>query len=207
MGKRGPDPKYLGVACPNPECKMFNIRGEGNVVSKGQRTLSSGDVVRVFRCNLCGKSFTNRSGTMYQRTRYPKGIVDEAVRRVRQNHEPVAKVAEDMGIVRSTLYRWLDPNRDRNGQQADADRAEMLARLISCLICLKEGREPEDDLWTIAESLGIRITPDDERCSVREVCFTRTLRRQGSSRTSWLWQSGRTWRRLGATRSFLSGMS
>jgi len=31
MGKRGPKPRFLDVACPNEQCSQFGITGEGNV--------------------------------------------------------------------------------------------------------------------------------------------------------------------------------
>ena len=30
--KRGPKPKYLDIACPNPKCKHHGKKGLGNVV-------------------------------------------------------------------------------------------------------------------------------------------------------------------------------
>jgi hypothetical protein len=31
MGKRGPKPRFLDVACPNEQCSQFGITGEENV--------------------------------------------------------------------------------------------------------------------------------------------------------------------------------
>jgi hypothetical protein len=31
MGKRGPKPRFLDVACPNEKCSLFGVAGKGNV--------------------------------------------------------------------------------------------------------------------------------------------------------------------------------
>ncbi|RPI83687.1 MAG: hypothetical protein EHM34_04850 [Nitrosopumilales archaeon] len=35
MGKRGPKPRFLDVACPNEQCSLFGIAGKGNVTVYG----------------------------------------------------------------------------------------------------------------------------------------------------------------------------
>lgn len=34
MGKRGPKPQFTDVACPNKDCKLYGLTGQGNVVGK-----------------------------------------------------------------------------------------------------------------------------------------------------------------------------
>ena len=126
MGKRGPKPKFDDISCPNPECRLFGERQEGNIISKGTRTVSSGDVVRVFQCTTCGKRFTDRSGTAYNRTRYPKETVREAILWARLG-VPLASIARDAGISRSTLYRWIRFNQ----MEAVMEEEQYLDRMIT----------------------------------------------------------------------------
>jgi hypothetical protein len=35
MGKRGPKPRFLDVACPNEKCTLFGVAGKGNVTVYG----------------------------------------------------------------------------------------------------------------------------------------------------------------------------
>ena len=42
MGKRGPKPRFLDVACPNETCTQFGIAGKGNVTVYGTYERSSG---------------------------------------------------------------------------------------------------------------------------------------------------------------------
>jgi hypothetical protein len=35
MGKRGPKPRFLDVACPNEKCTLFGVAGKGNVTFYG----------------------------------------------------------------------------------------------------------------------------------------------------------------------------
>ena len=53
MGKRGPKPRFLDVACPNEQCNLFGIAGKGNVTVYGTYTISSGKV-RKYVCHTCG---------------------------------------------------------------------------------------------------------------------------------------------------------
>ena len=39
MGKRGPKPRFLDVACPNEECTLFGVAGNGNVTVYGTMAL------------------------------------------------------------------------------------------------------------------------------------------------------------------------
>ncbi|MCJ7445613.1 MAG: IS1 family transposase, partial [Methanotrichaceae archaeon] len=35
MGKRGPKPKFVDVACPNDRCNLFGIKCQGNIIGNG----------------------------------------------------------------------------------------------------------------------------------------------------------------------------
>ena len=35
MGKRGPEPQFFDVACPNKNCKLYGLTGQGNITGTG----------------------------------------------------------------------------------------------------------------------------------------------------------------------------
>jgi hypothetical protein len=35
MGKRGPKPQFINVACPNKDCKLYGLTDQGNVAGNG----------------------------------------------------------------------------------------------------------------------------------------------------------------------------
>ena len=35
MGKRGPKPQFINVACPNKDCKLYGLTDQGNVIGNG----------------------------------------------------------------------------------------------------------------------------------------------------------------------------
>ncbi|GAB6267102.1 MAG: hypothetical protein STSR0001_25510 [Methanothrix sp.] len=49
MGKRGPKPRFLDVACPNEQCSQFGITGEGNVTVYGTYQMYVFSPLLVFR--------------------------------------------------------------------------------------------------------------------------------------------------------------
>lgn len=78
MGARGPKPQFTNVSCPNENCPLFGLVGRGNIVSRGTRPTKSGDTVRIFRCNRCGKNFNSRTGTAYEHLHCSQDEFDSA---------------------------------------------------------------------------------------------------------------------------------
>jgi transposase-like protein len=104
--KRGPKPKYLDIACPNPKCKRHNKKGLGNVVSNGTyRTRSTGKA-RLFLCRTCGKAFSSRSGTAFFDLRSPRKKVLMGLRLLAEGLglRGTSRVLE---IKLDTIRRWL----------------------------------------------------------------------------------------------------
>jgi hypothetical protein len=52
MGKRGPKSQFTDVACPNKDCKLYGLIGQGNVVGNGTY-ISRGEKTRdIFAVNV-----------------------------------------------------------------------------------------------------------------------------------------------------------
>jgi len=64
MGKRGPKPRFLDVACPNEKCSLFGIAGKGNITCYVTYMIDSGKV-RKYICSNCGTSFCDRTNTAF----------------------------------------------------------------------------------------------------------------------------------------------
>jgi transposase-like protein len=63
MGKRGPKPSFVDVACPNKDCEDYGKIENENVVGNGTYQSKNGPVQKYF-CKTCSKSFTSHANTI-----------------------------------------------------------------------------------------------------------------------------------------------
>jgi RecJ-like exonuclease len=89
MGKRGPKPRFLDVACPNEKCSLFGVAGKGNVTVYATYERISGKG-RKFLCHTCGTRFCDRTNTPYYDLRMS-----------------VLGIAETIEIKPSTASTWI----------------------------------------------------------------------------------------------------
>jgi transposase-like protein len=137
--KRGPKPKYLDIACPNPKCKQQGKKGLGNVVSNGTyRTRSTGKA-RLFLCRTCGKAFSSRSGTAFFNLRSPRKKVLMGLRLLAEGLglRGTSRVLE---IKLDTIRRWL---------ATAALHCEQVNDIL--LRDLKLSQVQVDELWTFVK--------------------------------------------------------
>jgi transposase-like protein len=140
--KRGPKPKYLDVACPNPKCKHHGKKGLGNVVSNGTyRTRSTGKA-RLFLCRTCGKAFSSRTGTTFFGLRSPKKRVFMGLRLLAEGLglRGTARVLE---IKLDTIRKWL--------AVAPLHCEHVTDMLLRDLRDLKLSQVQVDELWTFVK--------------------------------------------------------
>lgn len=62
--------KYTKFSCPNPECRLFNQPGRGNIVHRSWTGKDKG--IERLRCTLCQREFSQREGTLLARTKLPE---------------------------------------------------------------------------------------------------------------------------------------
>ena len=137
--KRGPRPKYLDIACPNPKCNHHGKKGLGNVVSNGTyRTRSTGKA-RLFLCRTCDKAFSSRSGTAFFNLRSPKKKVLMGLRLLAEGLglRGTSRVLE---IKLDTIRRWL---------ATAALHCEQVNDML--LRDLKLSQVQVDELWTFVK--------------------------------------------------------
>lgn len=120
MGARGKKPAFTDVACPYESCPKFGVKGEGNIVSNGVRKTKSGDDVRYFKCRICNRSFTSRTGTAYEHIHHSQESFDR-VARCLCNGAGVRQTGRIEGISPTTVIDWTR----RAGRHAAGVSAEL----------------------------------------------------------------------------------
>src|SRR5512135_2047155 len=137
--KRGPKPKYLDIACPNPKCRQHDKKGLGNVVSNGTyRTRSTGKA-RLFLCRTCGKAFSSRTGTAFFDLRSPKKRVLMGLR----------LLAEGLGLRGTSRVLEIKLDTIRKWLAVAALHCEQVSDLL--LRELKLSQVQVDELWTFVK--------------------------------------------------------
>ena len=105
MGKRGPKSKFTDVACPNPACKDYGVKGNGNISGNGTYKSRNKDV-RRYICHSCGKAFCDSTNTFYYKLRKNESTIDSALNSSMKGMSNEA-VADVLKIQPATLKRWL----------------------------------------------------------------------------------------------------
>jgi transposase-like protein len=68
-----PERDWSTFACPNPNCPAFGQPGGTNLRPHGWSSKQRG--IRCLRCTVCGKNFSERTGTPLFRTQLPQETV------------------------------------------------------------------------------------------------------------------------------------
>ena len=105
MGKRGPKPRFLDVACPNEQCSQFGIAGKGNVTVYGTYQINSGKM-RKYVCHICGTRFCDRTNTAFYDLRTRDEKVKQALKMAMRGMS-VMGIAEILETKPSTISTWI----------------------------------------------------------------------------------------------------
>lgn len=71
--KKPPEPardQYKGLSCPEPSCRLFNQPGQGNLRHRSW-TGKNKEIERII-CQVCGREFSERRGTLMEKTKLPE---------------------------------------------------------------------------------------------------------------------------------------
>jgi transposase-like protein len=137
LGKRGPKPRFLDIACPNEQCKLFGTAGKGNVTCYGNYTIESG-TVRKYICHTCGTRFCDRTNTVFYDLRTNEETVQQALKMVTKGMS-IRGTAEVLKLKPSTVRGWIS---------RASDHCEKVNKAV-----LKDVEAPKvemDELWTFA---------------------------------------------------------
>jgi transposase-like protein len=135
MGKRGPKPRFLDVACPNEKCTLFGVAGKGNVTVYGTYERISGKG-RKFVCHTCGKTFCDRTNTPLYDLRTDEETVKMALK-MSMRGMSVLGIAETIEKQPSTVSAWVT----RAGHHCEKVN-EVVLRIV------ETPQVEMDELWT-----------------------------------------------------------
>lgn len=135
MGKRGPKPRFLDVACPNEQCTLFGIAGKGNVACYGTYMTKSGKI-RKYICHTCSTRFCDRTNTAFYDLRTSEDKVQLALEMVTKGMS-INGIADVLKSKPSTISGWISRG---------SEHCEKVTNVI-----LRDVETPKvemDELWT-----------------------------------------------------------
>jgi transposase-like protein len=135
MGKRGPKPRFLDVACPNEQCNLFGITGKGNVTCYGTYMIVSGKV-RKYICHTCGTRFCDRTNTAFYDLRTNEDKVQLALKMVTKGMS-IQGIADVLKSKPSTVRSWIS---------RASDHCEKVNEVV--LKDVETQKVEMDELWT-----------------------------------------------------------
>ena len=138
MGKRGPKPKFVDVACPNDKCNQFGVKGQGNIIGNGTYPTKSGRI-RKYICTSCRTIFCERTNTVFYDLRTEEDTVLLALKML-LNGMSLRSIARILEISLDTVRWWLS----RAANQSEEVNEVLLRELDISKVEL-------DELWTIVE--------------------------------------------------------
>ena len=153
MGKRGPKPRFMDVACPNERCTLFGVAGKGNVTVYGTYERSSGKG-RKFIGHTCGYTFCDRTNTPFYDLRTDEEKVKMALKMAMRGMS-VLGIAEILEVKPSTASTWVS-------------RAGMHCEKVNEVI-LNDVETPKvemDELWTF---VGKKRCPEEMNSKTTEL--------------------------------------
>jgi len=145
LGKRGPKPMFLDVACPNEECEQYGRTGQGNIIGNGTYATKSGRV-RKYICRTCGRVFCDRSNTMFYDLRTSEDKVILALKLILKGMSQ-RSIAEVLEVCPKSVSTWLS-------RASDQSEAITETRLKD----LEVPRVEMDELWTFVGKKESRKT-------------------------------------------------
>jgi transposase-like protein len=146
MTKRGRKPQYelKTEACPSPACVSFGKKGKGNIVANGTYRNKEGEKIRKYVCRVCGRSFCNRSGTIFYDLRSPEEKILLALKLLVKGMT-LRGVAEVLEVKLDTVRHWLRVA----AEHSERVNEELLKQLNVSQVEL-------DALWTFVKKNTLR---------------------------------------------------
>jgi len=135
LGKRGPKPRFLEIACPNEQCNQFGIAGMGNVTCYGTYENDSGKA-RKYICHTCGTRFCDRTNTAFYDLRTNEDKVRLALEMVTKGMS-IRKIAKVLKSKPSTIRSWISKA---------SDHCEKVNEVV--LKDVETSKVEMDELWT-----------------------------------------------------------
>jgi IS1 family transposase/transposase-like protein len=149
-------PQDWGQPCPNRECGHYTLMNCGNVSAISTYMTESGNR-RIFRCKVCGKSFSETRGTVFFDLRTPEEKVMMALKMLLVRVE-LSGIGFVLGVTEETVLEWLR----RAARKAEEINRHLLRELPVTEVQL-------DEMWNFIKRKrsqqpgdGPEATPDSE---------------------------------------------
>jgi len=143
MGLRGPKPSVANVACPNENCKYFNMINAGNIVSNGTYPTKSGRLHK-YLCRTCGAVFCERKSTAFYDIRSQEEKVLLALKLILQGMS-LRAISNVLGVKLDTVRFWL---------ARSATHAEQVNEIL--IKEIKVNKVELDELWSFVRKKNFR---------------------------------------------------
>jgi transposase-like protein len=124
--------------CPNPDCKHYGLRNQGNIVKSGTYSVK-GEKKQMLQCNVCKERFSETRNTVFFHSHYTSDTIKQIIN----------CTAEGNG-VRATA-RMLELSKDGVNKIVlkAGDHCKMV--LASLLTSLHLEECQLDELWTFVQ--------------------------------------------------------
>jgi transposase-like protein len=116
MNKKEEQTNARPLFCLNPACSARGKQGEGNIVRYGSKRPR-------YRCKTCGKTFEEKTGTMYEGLRKPEELITLVVKLL-SNGCPVQAIVRTFELDERTVARWLE----RAGKHCEQVHSELIVQ-------------------------------------------------------------------------------
>lgn len=131
-------PKNWNQPCPNPSCSHYRLQNRGNISAISTYLTQSGKR-RIFRCKLCGTTFSETRETVFFDLRTSEETVMLALKMLLVKVS-LTGIAFVLGVTEETVLAWLQ----RAAQQAQETHEHLLRELPVTQVQL-------DEMWNFIE--------------------------------------------------------
>jgi len=90
--------------CPNPNCPLYRVATQDNVVKFGSYMTKKGERGR-FRCTRCGETFSERAMTSLYGLHADKKKVDQVIKQI-EGGKSLRQISREMGMKLDTVRYW-----------------------------------------------------------------------------------------------------
>ncbi len=149
-------PKNWGQPCPNPDCSHYRLMDRGNIRVLSTYMTRSGKR-RIFRCNLCQRTFSETQDTVFFDLRTPEEKVMMALKMILVRVD-LSGICFVLGVTEETVLEWLR----RASQKAQEINEHLLRELPVTQVQL-------DEMWSfIKRKHSQQASPDGESPELSE---------------------------------------
>jgi transposase-like protein len=131
--------------CSHIACKSYGLRGAGNIVKAGTYTKKfSGETKQMFKCNICGKRFSETQSTIFAGSHYSDKTINSII----------VCTAEGNGVRATARILGLNKDRVNSIVLKAGNHADMM--LSSLLRSLHLNECQMDELWSFVNKKNDR---------------------------------------------------